>query len=269
MSEDVTARTAYDRYAPIYDEWNEQNNYELWLGEILLPQLQKLGLAAGGWALDVGCGTGRAFDPLLTRGWRIIGCDVSEGMLAEAKRKYGSAVRLLNLDARALPAIRPEPGLAAGSFQLVLLLNDVINYLIEDGDLEKVFEGVSRNLSAHGGLLIFDSNTLALFRDDYASGLSEEMAAKGWEWHGLTKGTQMGGLFEARLSGRGVASHIHKQRHWTREQIELALEASGLDAIAVLGQREEDQIVLSECPSEIRDEKAIYVAVRHPGCREA
>lgn len=262
MSEDITARTAYDRYAPIYDEWNEQNDYELWLGKILLPQLKKRGLAAGGWALDVGCGTGRAFQPLLSRGWRVTGCDVSEGMLAEARAKYGSAVPLLNLDARALPAIRPEPGVPSGSFQLVLLLNDVVNYLIEDGDLEKVFEGVRRNLSAQGGLLVFDANTLALFRDDYASGVSEEMAAKGWEWRGLTKSAAAGGIFEARLSARGIASHIHKQRHWSREQIDSALQASGLCAVAVLGQREDDGIVLSECPSESRDEKTIYVATR-------
>ena len=79
----ASAEATYDRFAPIYDEWNAQNDYEMWLGEALLPALEMHGLRKG-WALDVGCGTGRAFLPLLARGWRVIGCDVSAGMLAEA-----------------------------------------------------------------------------------------------------------------------------------------------------------------------------------------
>ncbi|HEX8050012.1 MAG TPA: hypothetical protein VF504_00975, partial [Solirubrobacterales bacterium] len=46
------AQTAYDRYAPVYDESNAQNDYEMWLGEVLLPELEKHGLR-NGWALDV------------------------------------------------------------------------------------------------------------------------------------------------------------------------------------------------------------------------
>ncbi|HYG96722.1 MAG TPA: methyltransferase domain-containing protein, partial [Solirubrobacterales bacterium] len=92
MPQEESARIAYDRYAPIYDEWNAQNDYEMWLGETLLPEMEKHGLRKG-WALDVGCGTGRAFDTLLSRGWQVVGSDVSGGMLAEAERNFGSRVR--------------------------------------------------------------------------------------------------------------------------------------------------------------------------------
>jgi len=50
----------FARVAPVYDEWNSQNDYEMWLGEVLLPELEKLGLQKG-WALDVGVRGGRAF----------------------------------------------------------------------------------------------------------------------------------------------------------------------------------------------------------------
>jgi SAM-dependent methyltransferase len=259
---DETAKTAYDRYAPIYDEWNQQNDYDMWLGQVLLPELEKHGLARSGWVLDVGCGTGRAFGPLLARGWRVVGCDASTGMLNEAERKFGSKVRLLNLDARFLPVIPPRPELpAGGAFQLILMLNDVINYLVEDGDLAKLFAGVAQNLSRDQGLVLFDANTLGLFRQHYASGTSEDVGAKGWEWRGLADDVGPNGIYEAHLSGPGVEAHIHRQRHWSSEQVIAALKASRLRALAMLGQREEGgQILLSVPADEQRDEKVLYVA---------
>lgn len=261
MPQDETAKTAYDRYAPIYDEWNQQNDYEMWLGEVLLPELEKHGLARGGWVLDVGCGTGRAFGPLLARGWQVVGCDVSTGMLNEADRKFGSKVRLLNLDARSLPSISPGPQIPAGeAFHLILMLNDVVNYLVEDGDLEKIFAGVGRNLSRNRGLVLFDANTLGLFREHYASGASGEVGAKGWEWRGLAEDVVPDGIYEAHLSGRGVEAHVHRQRHWPSERVIAALKASGLRALAMLGQREEDEKILLSVPAdEQRDEKVLYV----------
>jgi SAM-dependent methyltransferase len=261
MTDGDSAKVAYDRYAAIYDEWNAENDYEMWLGEVLLPELQKYGLVRPGWALDVGCGTGRALEPLLTRGWQIVGCDVSAGMLAEAERKFGSRVQLLNLDARSLPSIGTEPGRPEGeTFQLILLLNDVVNYLVENGDLEKVFAGVRRNLSPRG-LVVLDANTLLLFQADFASDVCEEVGGKDWVWRGLTKEARPGGIYEAHLSGQGVDSHVHRQRHWLPGQVTEALEASGLRALAVLGQREEGgRVLLSDSLDEQRDAKVIYVA---------
>ncbi|HEX5989411.1 MAG TPA: class I SAM-dependent methyltransferase [Solirubrobacterales bacterium] len=265
MTAPESARDAYDRYAAVYDECNAQNDYEMWLGEVLLPVLEEHGLQKG-WALDVGCGTGRAFDPLLARGWEVVGCDVSSGMLAEAARKFGSRIRLLHVDARSLPPISPAAGVPdTEAFHLILLLNDVVNYVLEDGDLEKVFAGVRSNLSRDGGLVAFDANTLGLFRDHFALDDEEGMGDRGWDWQGLSAPGTPGSVFEARLSGRGVETHIHRQRHWTSEQVTEALAACGLERLALLGQREEGgRVLLSESLDEERDEKAIYVAA-HAG----
>lgn len=253
-----SARSANEHFAAIYDEWNSQNDYEMWLGEVLLPEMEKHGLRKG-WALDVGCGTGRAFGPLLTRGWQLIGCDIAPRMLTEAARKFGSQVQLLNLDARRLPPISPSPSLPAEeSFQLILLLNDVINYLTEDRDLELLFSGVKRNLSRNRGLVIFDANTLTQFRADYASHVTDEV--EGWRWQGLTDEIKPEAIFQGQFSGRGITTHVHRQRHWAIERVQEKLEASGLRCLAALGQREQDgRVLLTEPPSEERDVKVIYI----------
>jgi len=260
MADRESAQEAYDRFAPVYDEFNSANNYELWLGEVLLPELEKHGLRTG-WALDIGCGTGRAFDPLLDRGWKVFGCDGSMGMLEQAKEKFDERVQLVHADARELEALAPSAARSAGEgFHLILLLNEVVDYLTDDGDLERAFGGVRRNL-APDGLVIFDTNTLLWFANSFASGKSEEMSTRGWDWHGLNQTVERGATYEARLSGQGVESHVHRQRHWTPEQVDSALEAAGLQTLAALGQREENlQVVLDSPVDEERDSKIVHIA---------
>jgi len=260
MADRESAQEAYDRLAPVYDEFTSANNYEMWLGDVLLPELEKHGLQKGR-ALDVGCGTGRAFEPLLDRGWEVVGCDASEGMLDKAAEKFGSRVPLIQADARDLETIAPaEEGVE--SFQLILLLNEVINYLTADGDLERAFAGIHRNLATNG-LVVFDANTLLWFRESFASGKSEEMSARGWDWHGLSQTVDRGAIYEARFSGQGVKPNVHRQRHWTPEQVEMALIDAGLSPLAALGQREENwRVILDSHIDEDRDSKTIHIAAK-------
>jgi SAM-dependent methyltransferase len=257
-----SAVESYDWWAEAYDECNSENDYEAWLGKILLPQLQRLGLRRGR-ALDIGCGTGLAFPPLLDRGWELVGCDASEGMLEAAGQKFGDAVRLLKLDARELPAIGQSHGAAGeAGFDLVLMLNDVINYLTEDGDLDRVFASIERNLGPQG-LAIFDANTAALFRRDYRQGVSEDIGANGWRWHGLTAGCGREQMYEGALEDPSGLKRRHRQRHWFRDQIGDALTAAGLRCLSVLGQREEGgKVKVTPVPSEERDLKTIYIVAR-------
>ncbi len=262
-----SAREAYDRFAPVYDEFNSANNYELWLGELLLPRMEELGLKQPGRALDVGCGTGKAFEPLLRRGWSIIGLDVSAEMLARAEAKlptpygYKGEVELAQCDARALlPFVRPSKfgGPHRVYFDLILSLNDVVNYLTEDGDLERLFSGMRTNL-APGGFICFDTNTLGLMRNNFAG---PGMDRGEWTWRGSEETVEPGGVHEAIVSGPRVIDSVHRQRHWTEEEVRAALDASGLRCLARLGHYEDADwaIRLMDEPDEERDLKAIYVA---------
>jgi SAM-dependent methyltransferase len=244
-----TAKAAYQAFASIYDDFNYRNDYEMWFGA-LLPELEKRGLRHGR-LLDVGCGTGRGLEPMLRRGWEIQGCDISTAMLEEARHKVGDAVALDVADARELPVY--------GEFELAWALNDVVNYLTDDGDLERMLAGMRANLAPEG-MVLFDANTLSLFRSDFASGDSEGMSVGEWTWRGLSSDIEPGGTYEAQVSGEGVETHIHRERHYTAEQVKAAMEAAGIEFLAILGQQEQDgRVVLVDPPDELRDHKTIYI----------
>jgi SAM-dependent methyltransferase len=246
---DTSAKAAYEVFAPIYDEFNHANDYEAWF-RILLPELEKRGLRKGR-LLDVGCGTGRAFEPMLQRGWEIQGCDLSREMLAQARRKFGDSVALEEADARELPVY--------GEFELVWALNDIVNYLTEDGDLERALAGMRANLAPHG-LLLFDSNTVAQFKAFFARGGADGISVGRWTWRGLGADFEPGDTLEAEISGEGVETHVHRERHYTKEQVGNAIAAAGLECLAALGQHDTGTVVLSEPPEEMRDHKVIYIA---------
>jgi SAM-dependent methyltransferase len=242
------ARIAYQAIAPIYDDFCGANDYEMWIGH-LLPELEKHGLSQGR-LLDVGCGTGRAFEPMLKRGWEIVGCDLSPAMLAEARAKFGDEVPLHEASLRELPVF--------GEFELVWALNDVVNYLLEDGDLERAFAGMRANL-APGGLILFDSNTVINYGSSFGDAAGAQEVGE-WHWEGLTREVSSGAVVESRISGPGVDTHVHKERHYTEAQLGEALEAVGLELVATIGQREVDGgVSMTEPSDESRDHKIIHI----------
>jgi SAM-dependent methyltransferase len=242
------AELAYDSFAEIYDDFTHRNDYEMWFGA-LLPRLGQLGLRKGS-LLDVACGTGRAFAPMLRRGWRITACDISTEMAARARQKEPRAERIEVCDMRELPVY--------GSFQLVWALNDAVNYLLGDGDLDPALRAMGANLAPEG-LLVFDCNTTRLFREFFV-GESEEMGGDRWTWRGL--GAE-GPFWEAELSGPGVPTHRHRERHRPVAEVQAAMLDAGLVRVAAMGQYEGDgPLVIADDWDEDRDQKIIHVARR-------
>src|ERR1044071_7654995 len=84
------AEIAYDSIAPVYDDFTAHHEYDVWLGN-LLPQLERLGLQ-GNRLLDVACGTGKSFIPMLERGWEVTGSDISPAMVELARAKVGDEI---------------------------------------------------------------------------------------------------------------------------------------------------------------------------------
>jgi SAM-dependent methyltransferase len=253
---DDPARATYDAFAPIYNEFNHQNDYEMWLGETLLPELENHGLKRGR-ALDVACGTGRAFGPLLRRGWEVRACDLSPGMLERAREEGGDGVQLDVADMRELSEY--------GKFQLVLSLNDSVNYLLGDEDLERALARMRANL-ADDGLLLFDVNSKGTYDSGFWSGNSHtvEHGGRSWTWLGNGEVEGETNVFETRIEGDEIAEPIvHRERFRSQSEIREAMSAAGLDCVAVLGMHEiENKVILADPPDESRDYKVVYIGAK-------
>lgn len=224
---------AYDALAPAYDLLTAAYRYDRWLAA--LERLAREHGLAGRRVLDVACGTGHSFLPLLTRGYDVTACDVSPEMVARAAAKAGGSARLEVADMRTLPCL--------GSFDLITCLGDSINHLVEPGDVADAFDGMRRNL-ATGGLLVFDVNTFAAYRTigDATAADDDVMVV----WRGsLARLEEPAGRTEvvvetfARrdddLWERRTARHPH--RHYPLAEIHELLARAGLRVLAVRGQR--------------------------------
>lgn len=234
LQHDLVA-SAYDCLAPFYDDFTAGYSYDDWLTAIEACAV-RLGLR-GRRALDLACGTGKSTAPLLSRGYDILACDISEGMIAQARNRLpDSAGAFFVADMRALPH-------DIGPFDLVVCLDDAINYLLTIDDLDAVFAAVARVLG-RDGVFAFDLNSLRTYRSWFAEPLIRRRQGLLLAWQGEGDGTLAPGevgaatvdIFVRRDVGLWHHTSMrHIQRHHSPETIRRALARNGLDCV-LLGQ---------------------------------
>lgn len=108
--------------------------------------------------LDIGCGTGNITIPMAKRGYDMIGLDLSVEMLDIAREKAmaeGMEILFLNQDMTEFELY--------GTVGAMISALDSVNYLTEDGQLEKMLRLLHYYLDI-GGIFIFDINTEYKFK---------------------------------------------------------------------------------------------------------
>jgi SAM-dependent methyltransferase len=250
---------AYAALAPYYDRFTADYAYDDWLAEID-NRARSLGVA-GRRLLDIGCGTGKSFSPMLSRGYAVKACDLSEEMVDLARAKFADRVEeIFVADMRALPD--------DGEFDLVTCLDDGINYLGSDVELAAAFQGVA-DVLAPGGVYAFDVNTLKTYRTAFAQTFVREDHGGLFCWRGECESTfEPGGEASATLeifieddddAWQRITSR-HFQRHHEPAVIRAALEGAGLECAAVVGQWPGGR--LDEAVDETAQIKLVYFARR-------
>lgn len=244
---EASAQAAYDAFAPAYDDFNYRYQYERWTGR-LLGKAEEAGLA-GKRLLDVACGTGLSFLPMLDRGFEVVACDISAGMVEVARAKVGERVELLVADMRELPEL--------GEFDLVWTLNDSVNYLRSRKELEAALAGFRRNL-APAGIVLFDVNTLATYRGFFSEEVVVERGGMRMVWQGRSSpdSVRPGSFHEARVETEAGSGHVHRQRHFPEPEVRAAIEAAGMRCLARYGELEGE--LLPELDEDLHT-KAVYL----------
>lgn len=118
--------------------------------------------------LDLACGTGSLTLELARRGYDLIGVDLSEDMLAEARHKCDSAGKQkLRHDILFIRQNMVDLELY-GTVDAAVCCLDSLNYLTRDGELRRAFRHIHNYLNPDG-LFIFDVNTPYKFRQVYGN----------------------------------------------------------------------------------------------------
>jgi len=144
----------FDRMASYYADERGQSPWFQAQLKIMLDMID----SEQGLLLDIGCAAGAEFEPLLARGFRIVGFDYAPEMIRLAQRRFGAspAVHLCQADAEALPF--PD-----ASFDHVVCLG-VFEYL---STYDRGLEEIHRVLRPGGTAIISLPTRISLDRCSY------------------------------------------------------------------------------------------------------
>ncbi len=126
--------------------------------------IQRLALPPGSKILDQCCGHGRISIPLAAVGYQVTGLDLSRVFLARARkaaRASGVQVRWLRSDMRAIPF--------ENEFDAVINVFTAFGYLENEGEDQKVLQGVARALVPDGVFLLEVAHREAVVRRSFPS----------------------------------------------------------------------------------------------------
>jgi len=134
--------------------------YSLGRGDLLdratdevVAAMRKWNLLNGGIALDLGCGIGRIIERIAPEMDRVVGVDISGGMLATARLRCGrfTNIALLQSSGRDLALFRDA------SFDLVYAVDTFPYLVLSGGDIaERHMRDIARVLRPRGTLLVLN-----------------------------------------------------------------------------------------------------------------
>lgn len=244
--------TSYSFLAGCYDQLTYDVPYAAW-ADYIQKHFRRRGLP-GNIVLDLACGTGSLSVLLAEHGYRVIGVDLSEEMLAVADEKCSHLA-----ENRPFFVCQPMQRLRLPEqVDSVICALDSLNYVTRPADVQKTFRRVHDALTP-GGLFLFDINTpykleglagqtfLDETDDTYCVWRTEFDPKKRLCYYGMDLFQRDGEVWE-----RSFEEHI--EYAYTAEELTGWLREAGFTKIDVFG----DQ----KCRAPKEDELRVYLAAR-------
>ncbi len=220
--------TAVTRY---YDELMSSVPYRFWTRYIL--QLCTRHNHKPHKILDLCCGTGTMSLLLNDQGFEVVGVDLSEGMIAQARAKaqtlkYPIPFHVQNAAQLDLP----------DRFDTCICLYDSLNYIVDDEALRSAFQRVYDHLIP-GSLFIFDLNTEFAFTASLFDQFCDDTTRKlNYKWVGTydreTHICDVNMDFTVRNEAGEVTEQFNEQHHeraYDLDDIKSWLMAAGFDSV--------------------------------------
>lgn len=224
----------YRDFAFYYDRLMKDVNYEQWADyiiEIFDRNNLKPGLIA-----DLGCGTGSFCVEMSTRGYEMIGIDISPDMLSCASRKAleaGRDILFLNQDMTSFELY--------GTVDAITCLMDSVNYVTYKSDLKRLFKLAANYLNPEG-LFIFDINSPYKFENILSSNIFCETAMEAsYIWQNSFDKTRRLCKFDLTffvLEGEKYRrfDEVHYERLYTTDELAAMLSYAGFERCPVYGE---------------------------------
>ena len=180
----------YDSLAPHYDklflDWKQTTQEQ---AQLLCGILRTLGFDTSARVLDCAAGIGTQAIGLASLGFCVTASDISEGALAEAKRRAEDArvtIRFARADFRALEAIFSE------TFDALIAMDNALPHLLTQEELATAAASIAARVREGGVFVgsIRDYDALLAEKPPYSppyihkTGKGQRVSFQTWEWEG-------------------------------------------------------------------------------------
>lgn len=232
--------TPYSTLAAGYDAVMAHVDYPMWAAYVQ-SRIRRHHPEASS-VVELGCGTGSFAVALQPQGpppggYAYRAFDGSEAMVEAARRKVENAGRPVTVDVLAFG--EPVPGPPA---DVVVLLYDGLNYLLELGEVERLFASI-RDALAPGGIAVVDQSTPAN-SENHAEGFDDAGDAGAFRYVRTSRydpearlHTTTFALTDPATAQRVVETHV--QRAYTLDEVRAQVEAAGLEVVAAYDEFED------------------------------
>jgi SAM-dependent methyltransferase len=225
------ALAAYEAFAPFYDSYTADHGHDAWMADI--EAMIRRHAPPGNRLLDVACGTGKSFMPMLRRGYVVTACDLSPAMVDRARARLGTQGEVRVADMRALPW--------RGAFDVATCIDDSINYLLSLAEVLAAMRSIREALVPRG-LVVFDVNSLGSYRGTFAEEITFEADGSRFRWRGEGTPYMPAGELASAVTevlapdGATLLAARHVQRHYSIDELALACGEAGLRRVGVWGE---------------------------------